>query len=638
MIEVRKKLLTIVISCITLALCSLLFVACSKDETFTVSYTATDGGYVCCIDEYGDTAVRDVRFTVKSGGAVAKVAAVPDEGYEFVKWTDGVTTPERKDVDITKDMKVTAIFDPIVRQYKLNYKLNSDSEFNKSPLSLRYGELDGVKLPVLQKEHFTFGGWYYDGEQIADENGNLLIDDKFLEETPKKDLAGIDIVDVTAKWTAKESFEFKILVIYVTKINADLEDRDGKKRHIDFEMSDLQRQVCHKNTQMLKREMDAMTDGLVDFRIDEYFTTQTVYTESFVQGADNPGSRFFQTMLYPSFIPEVREKSLLDGYDATVSAFAFFGDLPTSDEAGMFNAPSGSALPLLKGECQVHLDPKFSHFRIDGATSLAQVLDGKFDDHWFDYAETYVHEIMHTIEVRLNLFDYHTVIKIWNNYITNGAFENKGGAYDRYIIMNKSYYLNEFMHEGKREGIPYGFWKREIATVKYEIAIDEDRCSNMGRIALKEYNNRYADQGAIQEVVHGCDAWAIEAVPHPGYRFVRWSDGMTTPERQDRNITADFTTTAIFEPIVYTVKIVASEGGVLHRLGSDEVQGSITLQVPYNKSTGWIYPVAQEGYRFVGWSDGTIDDPWDLFIQVTDMDKFDENDTYVVTAFFEKIE
>ena len=42
-----------------------------------------------------------------------------------------------------------------------------------------------------------------------------------------------------------------------------------------------------------------------------------------------------------------------------------------------------------------------------------------------------------------------------------------------------------------------------------------------------------------QTVNHGADGTPVTAVPDAGYRFVGWSDGVTTATRTDTNVTAD---------------------------------------------------------------------------------------------------
>jgi hypothetical protein len=53
--------------------------------------------------------------------------------------------------------------------------------------------------------------------------------------------------------------------------------------------------------------------------------------------------------------------------------------------------------------------------------------------------------------------------------------------------------------------------------------------------------------GAAQLVASGAHAGMVTATPAEGFRFVRWSDGLTTPRRFERNVSGDFQATAIFE-------------------------------------------------------------------------------------------
>ena len=66
---------------------------------------------------------------------------------------------------------------------------------------------------------------------------------------------------------------------------------------------------------------------------------------------------------------------------------------------------------------------------------------------------------------------------------------------------------------------------------------------------LQMENVQDTSSQVVQEVSYGGTADAVTAVAYPGYRFVKWSDGVTTATRQDENITSYFQAWAIFEPI-----------------------------------------------------------------------------------------
>lgn len=70
-------------------------------STVTVTYVAGEGGSISGTLE--QTAYVGVTFT--------PVTAVPAEGYVFVNWSDGVTTPDRMDT-ASENVKIVAIFAP----------------------------------------------------------------------------------------------------------------------------------------------------------------------------------------------------------------------------------------------------------------------------------------------------------------------------------------------------------------------------------------------------------------------------------------------------------------------------------------------------------------------------------------------
>ena len=71
--------------------------------SFTLSYVAGEGG----------TIEGTTEQSVLAGDSGTAVTAMPNEGYAFVRWSDGVTTATRTDTDINSDINVTAEFDII---------------------------------------------------------------------------------------------------------------------------------------------------------------------------------------------------------------------------------------------------------------------------------------------------------------------------------------------------------------------------------------------------------------------------------------------------------------------------------------------------------------------------------------------
>ena len=100
-----------------------------------------------------------------------------------------------------------------------------------------------------------------------------------------------------------------------------------------------------------------------------------------------------------------------------------------------------------------------------------------------------------------------------------------------------------------------------------------------------------------QTLMPGAQGSPVTAVPLEGYIFEGWSDGVTTPERQD-TAEADATYTALFkkDDRFYTIRYTNTEGGT--------VEGETVQTVQSWQEGTTVRAVAAEGYVFVGWSDG----------------------------------
>lgn len=70
-------------------------------DTWELIYKAGPGGSI----------IGETSQTVPDGESGTAVTAVPEEGYEFVRWSDGVTTAARADTDVARDISVTAEFE-----------------------------------------------------------------------------------------------------------------------------------------------------------------------------------------------------------------------------------------------------------------------------------------------------------------------------------------------------------------------------------------------------------------------------------------------------------------------------------------------------------------------------------------------
>ncbi|MCW1925897.1 Ig-like domain-containing protein [Luteolibacter arcticus] len=104
-----------------------------------------------------------------------------------------------------------------------------------------------------------------------------------------------------------------------------------------------------------------------------------------------------------------------------------------------------------------------------------------------------------------------------------------------------------------------------------------------------------------QTVNYGTSGSAVAAVANVGYHFVDWSDGITTASRTDSNVTANLSVTANFAINTYTLTYTAGANGTL--------SGTTPQTVNYGASSSSVTAVANAGYGFTNWSDGSTANP-----------------------------
>ena len=106
--------------------------------------------------------------------------------------------------------------------------------------------------------------------------------------------------------------------------------------------------------------------------------------------------------------------------------------------------------------------------------------------------------------------------------------------------------------------------------------------------------NGSIDGATDQAVAHGDDGTEVAAVPNSGYRFTRWSDGVTTAARVDANVTEDVTVEASFSRRIVRRTISTS----VDPAGAGTVEGSGTFR---DNAPVRLEAVPASGYAFIGW-------------------------------------
>ncbi|MCM1009079.1 MAG: InlB B-repeat-containing protein [Ruminococcus flavefaciens] len=362
------------------------------------------------------------------GNNASSVTAVPNEGYEFLQWSDGIKTAERQDLEIVDNITVTAQFKRVYVSYQLDYKLG-EADTDITEFTFYDDNFEEVEFPVPTREYFTFGGWYIGNTQVTDINGTMVIGEEILQSEER---------EIYAKWTANENYTYKILMVYVTELDATLPSVKGNGDFdVHYKMSDFDIEICKTITKQVSYYLNDMLDGLVTFEVDEYFTTVPV-------GDDGVSKGSVANIILANEIPEIYNSGINKNYQSILTVFCM------NDYNYEFRTSAGAAHEKYG---TVYLETVYSGCLIN-KEPLEYLLEFTFW-RWHDIIEPFLHELAHTIEMHMyDAYDYHAIIHWAHNQL----------MYD-HILMNKLYYLNMIEIDGKKVGIPIEFWKGELELV-----------------------------------------------------------------------------------------------------------------------------------------------------------------------------
>ncbi len=579
---------------------------------YAVKYSSSENGSI----------VGNANQILLWGDTAESVTAVPNKGYRFVKWSDGVKTATRQDKYISKAIDVYAVFewrDTDIFTYHYNY---ATGNYGDDGLMLTRGEVEGKSAIVPERDYFTFDGWYLDEQfknKAVDATGRNLLGEEIFN-SPSRDLY--------AKWTVKDEYvvTYKILMVYVTAVDGTFVGNDGQNVYVHYRMSEYEKLQCIALTKRFKETLNDMLDGLVNFEVHSFFTTQSLDEHCFQNKKDD-------TCIYANQIPELINGSILDEYRSVLTHFSFGG------EDNLSVNWAGSA------------ESKYATIPLDKYEILTESAEQAFK--YFDgIIGTCVHEFCHTVEFGIIAYEFHRACTpCIPSYISFKLYLLNQFPVDYRNILagDPKLWTEENLKAAWRSsdkaGVPYGYWTNEIFTVTIERKCINGQVESYGGDRIMDggsvdcfgdgWGRIYYGSKYVQRVPKGSRTTILVARPDKGCKFIGWSDGVQDILRVITDVQENITLIAYFERLSYTVEYIAGEGG---RIEGETVQ---TLLV--GERTKAVTVVADEGYRFVGWSDGWGDYP--LFrSDHIGQNAYDENgDPYyrlgfTVTAIFEKID
>jgi hypothetical protein len=114
---------------------------------YTLSYSSGENGRVG----------GSLSQTVTHGSNGTEVEAIPDEGYHFVRWSDGLTANPRKDMNVTRPLVVRAVF--ALNQYQLTYSAGPGGTISGEPQQLIAHNSSGTAVEAVPDIGYHFVSW-----------------------------------------------------------------------------------------------------------------------------------------------------------------------------------------------------------------------------------------------------------------------------------------------------------------------------------------------------------------------------------------------------------------------------------------------------------------------------------------------
>jgi hypothetical protein len=545
-------------------------------KTFSLSYTPGLNG----------TITGAQSQTVEYGGSGSLVTAVADSGYHFAGWNDGVATAARQDTNVKANVTATANF--AVDTFTLTYTAGTNGSISgTTPQSVPKGG-NGTSVTAVANTGYHFTSWS-DGLTTA----------------VRQD------TNITANKSVTANFAIDTFTLtYICGSNGALSGTTSQT--VNYGANGSQVTATAVTGYHFAGWSDGRTDNprqdnnvthninvTANFAVDTFTLTYTSDPEGSISGTatqtinygesgtpvtatPNAGQHFAQWSDGSTSNPRtdsnvtrnitVKASYNSGGYNLTYSTNGngyISGNTPQTVNHGG-SGTTVTAVPSTGNHFSGWSDGVTTAARTDTNVTHNIVVTAYFDIN--TYTLTYIAGLNGTISGTTP----QTV-----NHGENGAAVTAVANFGFHFVNWNDGWTGDTRHETNVTSTMV--FTANFAINTYTLTY---RAGVWGSIS-----------GATPQTVnHGGAGTAVTAVPDQGYRFVNWSDGVTTATRTDAGVTHDIDVTANFSPLMYTLTYTAGANGT--------ISGTSPQIVPRNGSGTAVTAVPDIGYHFVIWSDG----------------------------------
>ena len=579
---------------------------------------ATEGGSVLVSDNYATH--EDSLYTFVPGASV-ELTAQPLDSFRFIGWSDSVATIHRT-LTLDADLTIQANFERItteIHRYTVSVRSANDRKGSVNSISGEYNEGDRIELVATPFTGYDFIGWS-DGNK---DNPRLL--------TVSKDeelIAQFDIKKATVKIeageggtvndsTANGTYNYGTNVRIIATPNDNFRFvawSDGSKeadRYIKL-TEDTVITASFEALPTCTLTIAAGEGGLVRATgVDVFDTTYTrVFDENEVVSIEakaNEGYSFY--MWSDGNTNAVRTLTLTEDISLT-AIFQRLCKLTISTTEGGTVAFKGAYVSFEDSVYTIAYGKEIS--------LTAMPAEGYRFVGWSfgDKRTTIIIEFNSDLHItaRFEKIPYYAVsVEAGEGgLIYATGMTGYAEAYRDTLVENSTIYVSA----APNSGYSFDQWSDGNTEMTRVITLTENisltasfrplvhlTVDTIGQGAVEVSGNYLDSLQGVYTAVYGTE-FTLTAIPAEGYRFVGWSDSVTTI-RRTLTLEADLTLKATFEEAgttpQYTVKVGTTGSGV--------GQVNTTGGVYYEGDQFELIATPGHWTEFLGWSDGNKDNP-----------------------------